>query len=512
MVLVMVSGSSDAGAITGRSRRAVATWTASVLVAAAWALAAAGALAPASGGAYGTSLEHASVEAVRPNVLLILTDDQTLADMRVLGSVGRRIGATGTTFTSAFSQYPLCCPARATILTGQHAHNHGVMGNAAPHGGFEAFDDRESLPVWLQRAGYNTIMLGKYLNEYDGSEQPRRYVPPGWTEWQVPVVGAYNFRRYTMNENRVLRRYDRYQTDHWRRRGAALVTRYAARDKPFFMWVGFLAPHSGGPVEADDPQAVTGSTEALRTPAVAAEFRNAMKDVALPEKPSFLEADMSDKPSMRLLAVRPAWEFREAYRQRLESLMSVNKAINGLLDALQASGEAGRTLVIFASDNGHLLGEHRGFGKTVGYEESARVPLVIRGPGMVPGVGRDQLVSLADLTSTIAEAAGAGPTLVQDGRPLQDLSADAATGVSRPMLLEAGPESYTSGQRLYTGIRTPDGHSLLRWHTGDVELYDLQEDPFQLDGTISGTESQAERDELLRRLDALEDCAGASCQ
>lgn len=446
----------------------------------------------------------------KPNVILFLTDDQTLGDMKVLGSVRRRIGDPGTTFRRAFSQYPLCCPARATILTGQHAHNHGVMGNRTPEGGFEKFADQETLPVWLRRAGYNTVMLGKYLNGYDGTA--RRYVPPGWTDWQVPVHGAYNFRAFTMNENGTLKSYREYQTDHWSRRGTSLIKKYAPRVKPFFLWQGFLAPHTGGPVEPGDPIKVSGDKRALPTPAVTSEYRDTFRGLALPSKPSILEADMSDKPSMTARRSRPRWEFREAYQQRLESLLSVNKAINTMLDTLEATGEAGNTLLIFASDNGHLVGEHRGFGKIVGYEESARVPLMLKGPGITSGVRRDQLVSLTDLTSTIAVAAGATPTLLQDGRPLQDFSAGPTVGAKRPMLLEAGPNALTNGRRLYTGIRTPEGQSLLRWYTGDTEYYDLSEDPFQLDGTLSGTERQEDHDALLARLDVLQNCSGASCQ
>ena len=136
----------------------------------------------------------------KPNVVLFLTDDQTLSEMRVLSVVKRRIGGLGTTFTHAFSSYPLCCPARATLLTGQYAHNHGVMGNAPPEGGFQALEDDETLAVWLRRAGYNTLMLGKYLNEYE-LPATRSYLPPGWTQWQVPVMGLYNYRSFTMNEN-----------------------------------------------------------------------------------------------------------------------------------------------------------------------------------------------------------------------------------------------------------------------------------------------------------------------
>jgi arylsulfatase A-like enzyme len=454
--------------------------------------------------------EAAGAAATKPNIILFLTDDQTVADMRALGAVRRRIGDAGTTFGRAFSPYPLCCPARATLLTGQYAHNHGVLGNKPPWGGFQAFHDAETLPVWLQRAGYHTLWLGKYLNGYDLPAN-RRYRPPGWTQWQVPVTGVYNYRSFTINENGRMVSYRMNPVDHMRERGIRLIRRYAAMDQPFFLQAGFVAPHVGGPVEPGDPIAVNGS-KALKTPGVAPEFRNAFRHLALPAKPSILEKDMSDKPSMTAVWNRPRWEFREAYQQRLESLLSVDKAVRRKLDALEATGEARNTLVIFTSDNGHLVGEHRGFGKTVGYEESARVPLLLRGPGIAQGVRRSQLVTLADVTTTILRAAGATPTLTQDGLALQDLSADPTVAADRAVLLEAGPGPDTGGRRLYTGIRTPDGRSLLRWFTGDVEYYDLQEDPDQLDGRLSGTETVEGRAALLARLDALQDCAGATCR
>jgi arylsulfatase A-like enzyme len=445
----------------------------------------------------------------KPNVILFLTDDQTMSDMRALSAVKRRIGGVGTTFSHAYSSFPQCCPARATMLTGQYAHNHGVMGNRPPDGGFQAFDDDETLAVWLTRAGYNTLMLGKYLNGYD-DPATRTYLPPGWAEWQVPVGGIYNYRSFTVNENGTIVHYSGNQVDHVRDRGIELIQSYAAQEKPFFLQAGFLAPHTGGPVEPGDPIAVNGS-RALKTPGVSPQYRNVFRRLPLPRKPSILEGNMSDKPSMTSLRERPRWEFREAYQQRLESLLSVNEAVDSMMDALEATGEAQNTLVIFASDNGHLVGEHRGYGKVVGYEESVRVPLIISGPGFSSGVRRNQLVTLADLTSTIAQATGADPTLLQDGQPLQDLSRDPDFARHRSILLEAGPSRRTDGQRLYTGIRTPDRLSLLVWHTGDVEYYDLREDPFQVDGRVSGSETVADRDSLIARLDELKDCAGTTC-
>jgi arylsulfatase A-like enzyme len=442
--------------------------------------------------------------AARPNVLLILTDDQTRADLAVMSKVKAQIGEQGTTFTRAFSQLPLCCPARASILTGQYAHNNGIM---SLHG-FADFEKRfgsNNLAVWLRKAGYNTVLLGKYLNGYPG-RRPASYVPAGWTEWQAPVRNVYGYHNFTMNENGRLKSYRTYQTTHWQSRGANLITSYARREKPFFMWLSFLAPHWGGPIESDDPRADGGG--GLKTPNVANEFRDALSGTRLPPKPSFLEKDMSDKPALPGTGRRAVWEYRELFQQRREALLSVDAAVGKLLDALDRSGEANQTIVIFASDNGYLIGEHRKVGKIVGYEESVGIPMLVRGPGFSSGVRRDQLVSLTDLASTITRAAGISPGLRQDGRPMQPLSINPSAGVDRPILLEAGPRP---DRRLYTGIRTPDDRVLLRWRSGATEFYNLGADPFQLNGRVSAGETAKERRALATRLTKLQNCAGSTC-
>lgn len=453
------------------------------------------------------ALQRAAAGARRPNVILFLTDDQRLEDMVALPYVRRRIGGQGTVFSRAFSSYPLCCPARATLLTGQYAHNTGVMGNTPPYGGVTRFREGQTLATWLQGAGYNTIALSKYLNGYD---RGTRRVPPGWTDWQVPVRDIYDYRSFTMNENGRLVDYRAYQTDHWQKRGVRLVRTYAERRRPFFLWTGFLAPHDGTPVERDDPRFGPGG--GLSTPAVADRFRNTFADRDLPPKPSFLEEDMSDKPQVRPRTNRPRGEFVETYQQRLESLRSVDVAIRAMMRELERSGEADNTIVLFTSDNGHMIGEHRKYSKILGYEESARVPLMVTGPGFSRGVNRAQLVSLADIAPTVLAAAGVRARIRQDGRPLQPLSADPSAAASRAIPFEAGPAPGTGGRRLYTAIRTPEDQTLIRWWNGSSELYDLTEDPFQLDGGISAGETRAERRELMARLLELRDCAGASCR
>ncbi|HVD58090.1 MAG TPA: sulfatase-like hydrolase/transferase, partial [Thermoleophilaceae bacterium] len=147
----------------------------------------------------------------RPNVIVIMTDDQTVESMRVMAGVRSSLAAAGTTFERAFASTALCCPSRATLFTGQYMHNHDVLGNRPPEGGYGRLDTREYLPVWLQRAGYHTIHIGKFLNRY-GQDRPPTEVPPGWNEWYASVdPSTYQYTGYQLNENGVVNRYARYQ-------------------------------------------------------------------------------------------------------------------------------------------------------------------------------------------------------------------------------------------------------------------------------------------------------------
>ncbi len=453
---------------------------------------------------------HPPQPADPPNILLLLTDDQAFTDLSVMARTTRRLRKEGTEFTRAFSAYPLCCPARATLLTGQHAHNHGVLGNTPPWGGLTELDESRTLPLWLQAAGYRTATLGKYLHGYPETTGAW-YVPPGWDDWHVPVVNAYDYYDYTLNENGVLHSYSgTYQTDFVRDRATTLVKELAADDRPFFFWVNFLAPHVGLPREPDDPRTRFGSG-AVDTPTVAPRHRDTMAGRRVPRTAALDERDVSDKQKfVRLLPHLPFDQLDEAHQQRLESLLAVDEAVDRILRELKRSGEYDDTLIVFASDNGYSLGQHRWAGKVLGYEESARIPLLVAGPGIAAGVRRNQLVSLADLTATFLDVSRATPRRRQDGISLLPLSHDPAVAADRALLLEAGGWPYPKQQRLYSGIRTADDRVLLRWYTGFEEVYDLSRDPLQLNGRAS----KAERrwvPELRRALKMLERCRGAAC-
>src|SRR5829696_10406238 len=194
----------------------------------------------------------AGTGATRPNVVVIMTDDQTLESLRVMSNVRRLIGAEGTTFDNFVVSFPLCCPSRATFLTGRYSHNTGVVGNNFRNG-LAQLDETDTLPVWLNEAGYSTLFVGKYLNEY--ARLQGLSIPPGWTEWYAgEKLGYFN---HTMNRNGRLAVYGTgaaaYQTDVYTQTAVTALRRYAGERKPFFMWLSYFAPHYGGPREPGDP-------------------------------------------------------------------------------------------------------------------------------------------------------------------------------------------------------------------------------------------------------------------
>jgi len=440
----------------------------------------------------------------RPNIVVIMTDDQTAESLRVMANVRRLLAARGTSFANSFTTYPQCCPSRATFLTGQYAHNHGVLGNSPPAGGYIKLDHSNTLPVWLENAGYYTVHIGKYLNGY-GSRDPRE-IPPGWSEWRGSVdPSTYRFTGYTLNENRTLTTYGGYQTDVYAQKAAAVIRRRAPLARPFFLSVAFLAPHSGAPADPDDPGA------GIATPSPALRHRDDFAAEPLPRPPSFNEADVSDKPSgirtRRLLPPERVRAIRENYQQELESLLAVDEGVARIVAALGGSGELGNTLVIFTSDNGFFHGEHRvAQGKNLPYEPAIRIPLVVRGPGVPAGLRLTQRVGNLDLAPTIVDAANATAGRVPDGRSLLPLFTSPTTPLTRDLLVERGP-----GEDPYSALRS-GRYLYVEYSSGARELYDLAVDPHELASRHADPSYAAVRRELAGRLAQLRSCRGLTCR
>ena len=449
-----------------------------------------------------------------------MTDDQTQASLAKLPTVTSQLAARGTTFANNFTNWPLCCPSRSTFYTGQYAHNHGVLGNTPPDGGFVSFDDSRTLPVWLQKAGYRTIHIGKYLNGYGNANTDPSYVPPGWDEWySASGDSTQRVYDYQLNQNGSLVSHGTspadFKQDVFTDLAVDAINRHAPHG-PFFMGVMYTAPHSGGPNPNPQPPFNCDGT-AKPAPRHATSFN----DEPLPLPPSFNEADVSDKPAaiqqLTPIDAAAAAGIRRRYRCRLESLLSVDEGVGRILDALSAAGELNDTMVVFTSDNGYFAGEHRvREGKNRVYEEALRVPLVIRGPGVPAGVTVDDLSTNADLAPTILDAAGATPGLKEDGQSLLPFADHPTRFHGRELLIEKGTVSDDEDDDVvqsgaFAAVHT-SRYIYVQNATGELELYDLQADPYELQNQISNPSYDRVQAALAARLGPLRGCAGDTCR
>lgn len=445
-----------------------------------------------------------------PNVVVVLIDDARMDDLETMPLVRSLIGDAGATFANSYSPFPLCCPSRATLLTGQYAHNHGVLGNSPPVGGFPAFDDSQTLATWLDEA-YSTGYVGKYLNEYE----PASYVPPGWDTWKA-ALAPIDYLNTRVSVNGQVRNFNgKYRTNVIANFAVQFINAEAGDPtEPFFLFTGLDAPHNGLPIEPDDPRVVYNTGE-YPTPNVAARYRDRFADLPLDVGPSFNEADVSDKP-VQLAPLQP-WEvdaLTEVNQQRRESLLSVDDAVQRIVAALRATGELDNTYLIFTSDNGYMLGEHRfRSGKNLPYEPSVSVPLLIRGPGIAPGTVVPQLVGSHDVAPTVLEMtgrSGAEGKFMLDGVDLLPLIADPNVHAERPIVLEVGPVAAPEDPYRFHAIRTPQWKYVER-STGRLELYDMLADPDELQNLAQSPQHAAIRAELNILLDRYAYCTGTGC-
>ena len=453
----------------------------------------------------------AQAPADAPNLVVIMTDDQTLESMRVMTRTNELLAAQGTTFEQAIASFPLCCPSRATFLTGQYAHNHGVVGNLPPLGGYSELDNLNTLPVWLQRAGYATSHVGHYLYGYGGGDS--RDVPAGWDDWFATVdPSTFRYFDYTVNDNGEIVGFDdreeHYQSDVFADRAVEEVDRLADGDKPFFLDLWFLAPH----VERPEHNAGAFTQVAARP---APRHEGQMAGETWPRTPSFNEEDVSDKPGY-ISARGPLnpitqIEILNHYQAALESLLAVDEAVDRLVSALEDAGVLDDTVIAFTSDNGLLQGEHRiRDAKILPYEEAIQVPLVIRGPGFPAGEVVPGPVANVDLPATLLDAAGVEPGLDQDGISLLPVAADPAIADERVVFIENGPQEGSTF-RHFEGVRV-DGFTYVEYETGVVELYDLTADPYELEN-VAGDPAYADREaQLAELLEAMRDCAAQECR
>jgi arylsulfatase A-like enzyme len=447
----------------------------------------------------------------------------------------------GTTLSNFIISMPLCCPSRSTILRGQYGHNTEIMGNDYPYGGFGLFyelgEEESTAATWLQDAGYRTMLAGKYLNAFPDNND-LMHIPPGWTEWYSPMAGVpYTEYNYTLNENGQQVEYGEtpqdYGTDVYARHTMGFIERSVEAGKPFFAFVSVYAPHYP-------------TTPAPR-------HTRLFPDATAPRTPNFNEDDVSDKPSyireLPPLTDSDIARIDAEYRLRLRSMQAVDDLLDMLVSTLESTGQLDNTYIFVTSDNGYHLGNHRQLlGKTSPYDEETRVPLIVRGPGVPDGQVLDHLAGNTDLAPTWAELAGAAVPDFVDGRSLVPLLGESPPPVDQwrqcfllehapfelpgqpltgnsstpPGLLEPPDPRRGAGSGVlaflvegaealpYRGLRSAN-YLYVEYPTDEVELYDLRNDPFQLEN-IATTADAALLAELASRVRALQACSGSGCR
>jgi N-acetylglucosamine-6-sulfatase len=434
----------------------------------------------------------------RPNFVFVVTDDLDERAMEQLGGIRVVMGTNGTTFENAYVTFSLCCPSRATMLRGQYPHNHGIIDNALPDGGEGKFRnlgrDRSTIATWLDDAGYQTKLVGKYMNSYNDL-----YKPPGWDEWYAMMGDHWNLSDPAtgkMNDNGKQTTLGGHSTDVFADKASDFITRSSKNPAPFFLWVGTKAPHS--------------------PPEVADRYQNEFTTTPLPKPPNFNEADVSDKPawvrSRGLHTQTQIDEFEQEYRARLRSMLSVEDLLRQTIATLQATNELENTYIFFTSDNGYHLGNHRlGLGKRAPYEEDIGVPLMVRGPGIPANAIRQELVLNNDFAPTIAELAGVSTPAFVDGSSFAPLLSSSPPSSWRTAFLEEGWPSGNLQVPTHKSVHTQDHMFTEYVNTGERELYDLNADPYQLDSKPRAGNEQL-YSTLQTRLDALRTCSGAECR
>lgn len=434
-----------------------------------------------------------AAQEARPNIVFLLADDQRKDDMLFIPRTKALVGGEGAIFENAFVNYAMCCPSRATLLTGNYPHNHGVLDNTPleePPGGAPAFvpNEDKALPTWLDRAGYETALMGKYFNGYSGE-----HVPPGWDRWLAGTPQGFATEDGTM-----VNAFPQHKVDFLAQHAEEFIRSSQTTPDPFLLYLAPSAPHP----PAIPPERYAEDFSALQLDRF---------------DPAFNEADVSDKPAFisgkRRLTQKQLDAMDNLYRNRARSMQGIDDMTERVVNVLKETGQLENTYIVYFSDNGFHMGEHRlRPRKSTAYEEDIRVPLMIRGPGIAPGQRSAALVLNNDLAPTFAEWAGVNENLpyTPDGRSLaplldQDPSNDAWR---ERFLVEKWGRTVTPGY--YRAVRTDSNIMIL--HADDTdEFYDLSIDPMELDNRYSEMDPTL-RDSLDQHLSALVACSGESCK
>ncbi|HTU16239.1 MAG TPA: sulfatase [Solirubrobacterales bacterium] len=508
--------------------------------------------------------------ATRPNVVLIQTDDQPIDEFRgvwrdlynrdrqIMPNTMSLIRNQGIEFANYMTPFPLCAPSRASLLSGQYAQNHGVIRIGGARGGWDGYRtnriNTENLPVWLQRSGYRTSHFGKFMNNYGGADDPpATVVPPGWDRWVTDATdnSTREFYGYQQNiDGQITPRlgfpyYDmtggkdplgcpelgldvcNYHTDSMSQQASDEIR--ASGDQPFYLQIDYHTPHGDSRPPIGPEPAIRDYDTAIKTPT--------------PKPPGYNEADVSDKPwflrdQTARLTQNEITQLTLEYRKSIEALQSVDRGVKQIVDTLKETGKLNDTYIIYTSDNGFFLGQHRIHrGKLLPYEPAVRVPFIMRGPGIKPRSTSHEPVANQDIAPTILHLTGATARSKIDGRPMIQFWKNPKKISRRPILLSSYQQAtrfipgdypneppviiptknkgaHTSAKAAnhnYVGIRVGP-YKYVNYEEGESELYVVSQDPAELQnryGKVRYRKVQAYLDAELAKLRA---CKGASCR
>jgi arylsulfatase A-like enzyme len=434
------------------------------------------------------------------NYLIIMTDDQRWDTLWAMPIVQQKLLRRGVRFTQAFVTTPLCCPARASFLSGGfYPHHTGVLDNTLPLGSARQFVDTNTLPLALWRRGYQTALVGKYLNGYHKYLRPA--IPPGWSTFLTIGVGGTGAQKSWFNYLFVQGSSGeqpgagsetagtQYLTDALRDKALQFLTQ--AGPAPFFLYFAPFAPH---------------------VPATPAPGDEALFPAYRYRDRAYGEANNRDKPlSMQARIARAPLVPGEAdtfHQNQLRSLQAVDRAVGAMVDLLQAQGKLEQTVIVYLSDNGYMWGEHGLRGKNVPYEEAVRVPLVMVVPGIAPREEGALVTANLDVPATLLALAGLPVT--GDGLSLLPLMQHPQRRLKRPGQVFA-EEVFLEGfgQALgytWAALRTPRYKYIEYAHADNstlTEFYDLDLDTYEMNNRVQRTEYASVITAMAARVQAL---------
>ncbi|KAJ3536104.1 hypothetical protein NM208_g6860 [Fusarium decemcellulare] len=460
----------------------------------------------------------ANCNAKRPNIVFIFTDDQDLHlnSLNYMKTVKSELIDKGTMFSNHFATVSLCCPSRASLFRGQHGHNTNITSVRSPGGNYQKWrlsgENKNYLPFWLGQAGYRTEYIGKFLNGYTRALYEHK--PEGWDFIDAlvdPFTYEFNTPVFSKNGERPILYRGYHQTDVIRAKALSRLHYLTeSQDKPFYLTIAPASPHN--------------AIHDYPTP-----LKRHMKDFKGMQAPR----PANFNPSDELTAQKPSWlkhlkplegkkldQIDTYYRRRIQALQGVDEIVDDVLHLLKEKQQLDNTYIVFSSDNGYHLGQHRVFaGKTLPYIEDTNVPLIVRGPKVPHGAKSRLPGTHLDLAPTFLDIACIDRSeypVFFDGRSLLDdwhHPANSSAGLENRDIINvefwgsAGHSSTSAEGKENNSYKTlrlvgeKTAYLYSKWCTGESELYNTLDDPFELHNLAKNPDMETRR--LIHRLNGL---------